>query len=113
MSQELFYFVKYGTITFYAYQFFLFLGALISDKMKTTKKYHVVVMVVNSLIFVLTIPLGLFIGIMATDDGNAMGLIYGFFFVTGIPLVLFLLSVFYYFILKKRGRIVYEEDGND
>ncbi|MGE7987899.1 hypothetical protein [Lysinibacillus fusiformis] len=58
----------------------------------------------NFLIFCATSPLGLFIGVMATDSGEfpVVSFILGFLFITGLPLLFFIWSLRDFLILHKK-----------
>ncbi|MCY9549075.1 hypothetical protein [Lysinibacillus xylanilyticus] len=91
---------------FYLYQIIFYLFFRKKEPKESTLKYYKFTCVTNFLIFCATIPVGLFIGIMATDSGEhqMISFILGFLFITGLPLLFFTWSLRDYLILQRSNK---------
>lgn len=91
---------------FYLYQIIFYYFFRKKEPKETTLKYYKFTCVTNFLIFCATSPLGLFIGVMATDSGEIpiVSFILGFLFITGLPLLFFIWSLRDFLVLHKEVR---------
>ena len=94
------YVILYFTIGIAIFSFFN------SDSPKTKDKNLTFIMVSLG-VNLCTIPVGLFIGVMATDSPYSTELDFwgGFLFIQGIPLLLLLVALIWWFIRKGKEKI--------
>lgn len=98
-------FASFGLVCipiFYLYQIIFYFSFRKKEPKESTLKYYKFTCVTNFLIFCATSPLGLFIGVMATDSGEFPMVSFGFLSITVLPLLFFIWSLRDFLILHKK-----------